>query len=195
MGETLLEQNVWLAAAVCVLVYLLDYLLSHQETRLYREIQGRYLTIEEVYNESPTFDVKTGRPRLVNFRISAILVVMATGVYLVWLVSQRVQQPLVFSVLVGGLILMKLASMARRWRSISLYHGLQKEGGVSEHCEVSRRLYFTVMYNDLYNFTVLYFIVFVLTGSWFFIGGALTCLVAGRRWRDYTVITKYNAGM
>ncbi len=194
MGETLIEQDIWVAAAVCVLIYLLDYLMSHRETHLYQAIQARYLTIEGIYDETSAIGARTGQAHRFNFRLIAILALLVAGVYLVWLVSQRIGQPLLFSILVGGLVLMKLASMARRWRSISLFGGLQKEGGLSEDCQVSRRLYLTVMYNDLYGFTLLYFIVFLLTGSWFFIGGALTCLIAGRRWRDYTVISRYSAG-
>ena len=40
----------------------------------------------------------------------------------------------------------------------------------------------------LYSFVILYLLLFVFTGSWFVLGGALATFVNSRRLRDWVVI-------
>jgi hypothetical protein len=194
MGETLLLQNGLLSTVMCLFVYVLDYLLAHYEAVEYRSKGSRFIKILGVYEDTPSFDA-AGKSQLLNMRILAILLMLAGGVYGLWLLTFEVyNQPLIFKILLGGIILLKVAGMARRWRYISLFRYLGKEGGVEEEPTFSRRLYLTLWYNELYMFSAVYLLAYLVTGSGFFGGGALTCFIAARRWRDYTIISKFSPG-
>lgn len=190
MGASLLAENVWLAVAVCELFFILDMLAADAETRLYHQAAKPYLTIESIYDDDATSSGQ--RPEgLFTWRALVLLALLGAGVYAIWRVGARLHQPIIYAVLIGGLVLYKAANLVRRWRMISFFRCLRKEGGIQGSPSVSRQLVLTAHFNDLYSFSALYLLIFLLTGEWFFLGGSFTCLTAGRRWRDYTVMSKY----
>jgi hypothetical protein len=111
------------------------------------------------------------------------------AVWAAWyLLVQRYNLPEVFAFMLGGLILFEMASMIRQLRFVILFSYIKKGKGMRGKAEVSRRLSGILWFNELYGFAGLYFFGFLLTGSWFFLGGAFTCLVTARRQRDWAVM-------
>jgi hypothetical protein len=53
---------------------------------------------------------------------------------------------------------------------------------------LSSRVVFSARFVELYALAALYGLGFLVSGSWFFVGGALGCLVAAQRWRDWVIL-------
>jgi hypothetical protein len=100
----------------------------------------------------------------------------------------RYHLPEVFAFMLGGLILIEMASMIRQLRFVILFNYMKNSRGLRGKADLSRRLSAILWFNELYGYTVLFFFGFLLTGSWFFLGGAFTCLVTARRQRDWAVM-------
>jgi hypothetical protein len=88
----------------------------------------------------------------------------------------------------GGLVLVHAAASMRRLRNIVLFHHAISAKGLSGKIEYSKRTVHTLSFVELFGFAVLYLLMFLVSGSWFFLGGALVCLVAGNRHRDWTKV-------
>ena len=72
-------------------------------------------------------------------------------------------------------------------RNIALYRRLGLEGADGK-LTIHARAALAPLYADLYFFSALNFLCFVFTLEWFFLGGALACIVSGRRRRDWIVV-------
>jgi hypothetical protein len=195
MGEYWFLGNIWYVIAACEILYVMDYCLGNIETQMYLTSASRYFQIDNIYEQDPYLNRATGKISWVNWRIIIILLLLAGGLYAVWHLSVgKYAEPRIFSILAGGIILLKAASLVRRLRYLSLFQYLGKHGGLEGNLKISRGLFLTAGYTELYGFSLLYLLSFLITGSWFFTGGGFTCFISARRRRDYTLISRYTAG-
>jgi hypothetical protein len=59
--------------------------------------------------------------------------------------------------------------------------------------EFSRQAWLAQVAADVYAFALVYALAYALSGSWFFLGGALTCFISGSRGRDLSLVIDYTA--
>lgn len=85
----------------------------------------------------------------------------------------------VFRFLCGGLILREVAVLTRHARNISLFCFAKEHQGVSGQVRYERWLSYHVSSVELLSFAVLFVIVYLLTGSMSFLGGAVLTAVTG----------------
>lgn len=124
-----------------------------------------------------------------NVRIVGGLLVVAAAILIAWEISVRqYDRPDIFSFLMGGLLLLEAAVALQRFRHIVLFRYARRAEGIRGKIEYSRRLALSLSFFDLYGFVALYVFIFLVSSSWFFLGGALTCFVASRRLRDWVMI-------
>jgi hypothetical protein len=189
MLESLLVNRLEAALPAVLLFYLADYFLTVYEARLYLGGAQRSVNFQGQYSSSTIFHFDKPAPRWWNPQYLWILLILAASVSATWyLLVTRYRLPEVFAFLVGGLLLIEAAVIFRQVRRIILFHYIQNGRGVRGEVEISRRLNLVLWFNELYCFAALYLFCFLLTGSWFFLGGAFTCLVTSRRQRDYAVM-------
>jgi hypothetical protein len=187
--ERLLLTNVWFAIALGVIFYIATYLLGLYEIYLYNTGAKDFIVIPNRYDLTPDRQAAITQRRWFNWKLAAILVVMSIGIGLAWQISiGQYARSDVFSVLIGGLLLLEIADAAQRIRNIILFYNAPKAGNAKGKIEYSRRLVYSQAFFEMYIFATIYLFVFFTTGSWLFFGGGITCIVAGRRQRDWTVI-------
>ena len=189
MIENLLIGNAWFALAAGVVFFTVTFYLAIYEAYLYHAGAKDYLVLEGRYEWLTAFqDIFTGRRR-VSARFLAALLILALGILAAWEVCIRqYSRPDVFSFLIGGLLLLEAAAAMQHVRRIVLFRHARRAEGLQGKIEYSRRLVFTLSFVEQYSFAALYVLMFLVSGSWFFLGGALTCIVAGRRRRDWVKV-------
>ncbi len=91
--------------------------------------------------------------------------------------------------MVGGLVLVEAAESLAHLRNIALFR--QALGGVSVggKIKLGRRAVLTMRYVEWYTLAIIFFGLALLAGSWFCAGGALGCVVAAQRLRDWVIIS------
>ncbi len=189
MLERLLLDSPWLSMVLGVSVFALEHYMAVFEAYLYQSGLKDYVVYDGLYRLTPEYQAVIARRRVISGRLLAILSVLAAGIYVAWWgLTQQLDRPDVFLLLVGGLLLNELAEISRQYRQIMFFREVRRRGGLQGRSQLTRQLGVMRHVFDLYAFVMLYLVLFMLTGSWFLLGGAVACFVSSRRLRDWAVI-------
>lgn len=189
MIERLLINNVWLSILFGTIFYGAAQLLGWYELYLYHAGAKDYFVIPNRYDLNPERQAAITQRRWFTWKFAAILIVLAIGIGAARQVSiGQYNRPDVFSFIIGGVLLLEISDAAQRIRNIILFYYAPKAGNAKGKIEFSRRLIYSQWFFDMYIFAGIYLFAFLVAGSWLFLGGAVTCIVNGRRLRDWTVI-------
>ena len=183
-----LTASPWPGPVLCALVYALSYALGLNAARLYLAGSDEHITFEGGFPGTREYQATwaRGRPGSLRFGLSLALVVAAVSA--AWYACVRVlARPPLYQAAVGGVMLFELVSALESLRRATLL-GQALRQGLDGHVTYSRRAVGTLQYEQLYAFALLFGLFFALTGSWFFVGGALACLVAAQRSRDWVIL-------
>ena len=94
--------------------------------------------------------------------------------------------------LVGTLFLLEVVVHMRHARNLVTSH-FSRRGGVQGRLEQARWFMLRLSAADLAAYAVLFFLLFVLTGSWFVLGGVFGCVInAALHWHraDMALVAK-----
>lgn len=189
MIERLLTDNVWFALAVGVVFYAVSHYLYVYEAYLYHASAKNYVVFQGSYELTPALHSAVAKRRFVDVRLLVILLVLSVAILGAWaIIVERFDRPDIFSFLMGGLLLLEAAVGMRRFRNVVFFRHTQSAVDLRGKIEYSRRFVLTQYFFDLYGFVALYALMFLVSSSWFFLGGALTCFVASRRLRDWVMV-------
>ncbi len=191
MIQTLLTDSYWLAIVVSAVFYALDYYLAINAAYLYHNGAKDFVAYAGSYMKSAGFGDIGSKPRLFAPRLLWVLLFLAVSIgVLRWFFVQQYRQPEVFMFILGGVLLLEAADVLRHFRNLTLFRHIQAGQGVTGTVEYSRELVHTLQFNEMYGYTALYLFAFLISGSWFVLGGAFTCLVTSRRQRDWTLVVR-----
>jgi hypothetical protein len=187
--ESTLLGNPWMAIGLNVLAFVADHYTAIYEAHLYHAGVKMLLIYEGLYKLTPEYQAAITRRRIVSGRLLAILLMLAAGIYAAWWVlTQQLGRPDVFLLLVGGLLLARVAEVSRQYRQIMFFREIRQRGGLQGRLLLTRQLSLMNTVFDLYAFVMLYLLLFLLTGSWFLLGGALVCFVNSRQLRGWIAL-------
>jgi hypothetical protein len=189
MIETALLANPWYGTTLVVAVYVFGYAVALYEARLYYAGAQERFVYREGYSLAREYDDTWRRGRPASWRFLALLFVVAAAIPLVGQVAlQRFSRPELFLAIVGGLVLVEAADSLEHLRNIALFQQAVSGASLAGKIEYDRRTTLTVRYVELYSLAALYFLIALVAGSWFCAGGALGCVVAAQRWRDWVIV-------
>ena len=172
-----------------VIVFAAEHYTAIYEAHLYHTAVKDFIVYDGLYRLTPEYQAVLTRRRWISGRWLATWGVLAAGVYVAWWgLTQQLDRPDVFLLLMGGLLLNELAEISRQYRQIMFFREVRRRGGLHGHISLTRQLGVMRHVFDLYAFVMLYLVLFLLTGSWFLLGGAVACFVSSRRLRDWAVI-------
>ena len=189
MIATALLANPWYAAALVVAMYIFGYIVALYEARLYYAGAQARIVYREGYPLAREYADTWKRGRPASWRFLALLLLVVVAIPLVGqLATQRFARPELFMAIVGGLVLVEAAESLEHLRNIALFR--QALGGVSVggKIELARRAILTMRYVEWYSLAAIFFLIALLAGSWFCVGGALGCVVAAQRLRDWVIM-------
>jgi len=174
---------------LAVLALALDYYTTRYETKFYHSAMKDHVVYEGLYRINPDVAAVPSRRRWMSGRFALTLAVLAIGVGAMWwLLVRQAGRPDVFLILVGGLVLTPLTDALTQYRHIMTFREVRRRGGLSGRVIYTRRAALMQRVYEQYAFVMLYGLLFILIGSWFFLGGAAACFVNSRRLRDWTIV-------
>lgn len=189
MIEQLLISSLWLAVAVGLISYAASYALAFYETALYLGGISSRITLEGQYSLSSNLVKAVEKRRYVDVWLLLRFTAVGVAVWAArWVSLERLHRPEVFSFLLGGLVLIELADCICRLRNISFFRLVRSEKEAKGQITFSRHLVHTLTYAEFYYFAGLFLVIFLVSGSWFVLGGMLSCFLAAQRHRDWTII-------
>jgi len=189
MSTTLLIATPWLAIGLGVIAVAVDHLTALYEAYLYHTVMKGSIDYVERYRLTPEVQTALTQRRWFGPRLLVICVVLALAIGAAWWVCvQQLARPDVFVLLMGGLVLAPTADTLRQYQQIMVFREVRRRGGLQGRVTVARQLSFMQTVYSLYSYVIVYLVLFVFTGSWFVLGGALATFVNSRRLRDWVVI-------
>jgi hypothetical protein len=101
---------------------------------------------------------------------------------------RQLNRPDIFLFMLGGLVLYLLADGLIEFRRVMLFRSAQRGEGIRGQVIFSKRQVWMQNILELYGFVILYLLIFLMGGGWFFLGGAVTCFISSRRQRDWVLV-------
>lgn len=140
------------------------------------------MLFEGSFELTPAFQDDVDRLRYVSPRFLRALLVSCVGIVIVWWLSvQFVNLPAMYSFLVGALVLREAAIHVRHARNVASFKQVKSGDGLKGKLEYSRWFILKTSAVELFSFAALFLFLFLVTGSWFCLGGAVACGVTGRQ--------------
>jgi hypothetical protein len=182
--EKLLIENIWLAVIIWCLIYVSDYYITLYSARLYQASARQYMVFEGSFELTPAFQADVDHLRSVSPRFLLAVLLSCAGIVVVWQISvQFLNLPALYSFLLGALILREAAIHIRHARNIASFRQARNGEGLKGKIEYARWFILKSSAVELFSFAVLFFFLFLVSGSWFFLGGGVACGVTGQQHR------------
>lgn len=177
--------NVWLALLLWMGLYISDYALTLQSARLYQGGGNQHVVYEKGIELTPYYRGEIAALRKVSPRFLFMLGLSSLLLWFVWFLSQLWgPDSLLFETVMGAYLLLEVSVHMRHIRNLAYFRYMKGSRGVSGKIEYSAWLTLRISTVDLIAFSILFLIVFWLTGRLFFAGGAIGCAVTGfKHWR------------
>ena len=185
MVEPLLINHVWLAVAIWVISYTADYYATIYTARLYQARARMFFTFGGSLELTPYYQRDVDQLRRWSPRFGLALLLSVIGIVLVWWLSVGwLSQPDIFLFLMGALVLREAAVLLRHARNITLFRYARDTDGLTGQVSYARWLVLKLSAIELISFALLFCLLFLLAGRWFFLGGGVACLTTGyQQWR------------
>src|SRR5688572_494968 len=185
MLEQLLTDNLWLASLVWALSYYSDFALTLRSARLYHAKAREHLNFGGSFELTPAYQADVDQLRRSSPRFWLALLLSMLGLGLVWVLSLvMLELPALFTFLIGALLLRQAAVHMRHARNLVLFRAARDTGDLTGHLAYARPLVYKLSAAEFAAFGVLFLLLSAVAGSWFLLGGAISCAVTGlQHWR------------
>lgn len=189
MLERLVLTSPWIAVGLAVLVYAANHYTALYEAYLYQTSLKSVIEYQGAYQLPPEVAARLARRRIISGRFVALVGALIACTLAVWWLSVRqYDRPDVFLFMLGGFVLDEGAEVVRQYRAIMIMREVRRRGGLQGRITYTRQLTYMQTVYDRYGLVLLYFFLFLVTGSWFVFGGAVACFATSRHFRDWVVI-------
>jgi hypothetical protein len=163
------------------LLYISDYALTIICARLYRQQQT--IAFEGSYEITPFYQRDINSLRVVSPRFVFILLLTLGALGFLWKLNESSPAPELWQLVLGALIGGQLAVHMRHFRNLILFRGINRADWVRGRIEYGRMGMLRASSWEALAFSGFYLMLFAFTGSWFILGGAVTCFLLGVKHR------------
>jgi hypothetical protein len=171
--------RLWPGLVIWTVLYISDYSLTIACARLYQAGARDKIAFEGSYEITPYYQRDINSLRRVSPRFLAALILSLVLLSVVWWLGMESPWPPMYSFMLGAMVLVELAIHMRHVRNLLLFRALVGSDAVRGRIEYPRRLMLRMSSLELLAFSGLFGVLFLFTGSWFILGGALACLSLG----------------
>ena len=170
-----------LVALVAVGTFVLDWGLTHIGAAASQKVRERW-AIEGSYELNPTWQAEIDSGPRFSWRlvgVAAVLVALLLAMR--YLVEFAELDPAFFAVAAGAVLLLQAPTIMAHATNLQMFRDLADPTAITGSVTFSRWLTLRAAAWYLVRFAVLWLALWVLSQQAFFLGGALSCLLFGRR--------------
>ena len=178
MIEKIFIDNIGFALGVWSIFYIADYYLTIYAARLYRSTAEEHFNVQGSYELTPYYQKDVNALKLISARFVAMLALSWVLIGVIWFLSVRLAEiPELYLLTLGGLILREAAVHLRHARNIATFHLSRSANAVEGKITYSQPFSLRLSAVELLSFAVFCLLLALVVGSWFVLGGALSCSV------------------
>ena len=188
-----LATSPWYGIILWIILYTSDYYLTLFSARGFREIG--HFQLEGSFELTPQYQKDIDHLRPVS-KLHLTLLVAYSGLILIiwWITRLSIFLEWAFPFYLGMFLLLEVAVHLRHLRNIILIREIRRDpGGVEGRIAYRRWFTYRISALELYLFATLFLIIFILTYSIFFLGGAIMCYATGFKHSRLSKKTKIAA--
>lgn len=161
-----------------LVLYIGDYYMTLAAAKGYKEIG--VIQFEKSLELNPIFQKDIDTQAKVSKRHILFLVLFEIGIPVFWFVTVGMfDAGWGYSLFIGMILLMEVTIHIRHFRNLYLLKTYRAKGGITGSITYAQWFSYRVSAFDFYCFAVLYFLFFLLTCSFFFLGGLVICVRIG----------------
>ena len=167
----------WLGLLMWAVLYTSDLVFTMTCARLYQQGAREFVVFEGSYEITPYYQNDVDKLRMFSPRFFAALAASCALQATIWFLTMRVViLPDLYLFALGAMVLVELTIHIRHVRNLFLFRALLAGGGITGRIEYRRPIMLRLSAMEIVSFSILYAILFVVTGNWFLLGGAFACL-------------------
>lgn len=178
--DNYLFESLWPGLAFWFVLYISDYYLTLICARLYQRGVREKIEFEGSYEITPYFQADIDSLRAISPRFIAALLWTEVWLAATWWFSWQSTIAL-YQIVFGAMVSVELTIHIRHFRNLFLFRGITINHAVQGRIRYSRPLSLRMSAVELYGFSALFFVISVFTGSWFTVGGAMSCCVTATK--------------
>jgi hypothetical protein len=183
------RESPWPGLILWVALFLSDYAFTIACARMYRA-QDK-IVFEGSVEITPLYQADVDALRRVSPRFMLVMVAIAALIWLMWEVTTRLGGwPEGYSFFLGMFIGVQLAVHIRHLRNWFLYRHALGADGVRGRFEYPRPILLRMSAFEIIAFAGVFCLLFVVTGSWFMFGGAISCAITA--WKHAKLAENYG---
>jgi hypothetical protein len=161
-------------------LYCSDFLFTMVCARLYQTGVRERLTFEGSYEITPYYQKEVDRLRLLSPRfLVALTATAAVQVALWWLTMRVVSLPGVYLFALGSMVLSQVSVHLRHIRNFFLFRAIVAGNGITGRITYARPVMLRLSAVEFFAFAAAYAVIYLMTQSWFVLGGVVVCLSIG----------------
>ena len=176
------RESPWPGLILWVSLFVSDYALTIAGARMYRA-QDK-IVFEGSVEITPLYQADVDALRRLSPRFLSVLFLIAALIWFMWQVTALAASWLdAFPFFLGMFIGVQLAVHVRHLRNWFLYRHALGVDGVRGRFEYPRQILLRMSALELIAFAGVFCLLFVVTGSWFMFGAAMSCAItAGKHY-------------
>jgi hypothetical protein len=178
---TFFFDHLWPGVVVWALLYISDYSLTIACAQLYRRQQT--IVLEGSYEITPFYQRDIDSLRIVSPRFVFVLLLTLGMLSFLWILNESSPAPELYQFILGILIGVQLAIHMRHLRNLVLFRLINRTDLIRGRIEYSRVVILRASSWECFAFSGFFLMLFLFTGSWFILGGAVGCISLGVKHR------------
>lgn len=161
-----------------IILYISDYYMTLAAAKGYKE--AGVIQFEKSLELNPAFQKDINSQTKVSTRHLIFLFIYSMAIPIFWFITvQMFEVYWAYSFFIGALILMEVTIHMRHLRNLYLLYVFRNSGGITGSITYAQWFSYKISAFDFYLFSILYLLFFLLTYSFFFLGGLVICLRIG----------------
>lgn len=161
-----------------IILYISDYYMTLSTAKGYRDTQE--IKFEKSFELNPAFQKDIDSQTRVSRRHVTFLILYTAAVLFFWFIAVKMfDAAWGYSFFLGLLILMEVTIHMRHFRNWYFLKMFRSKGGITGGITYAQWFSYQVSAFEFYCFAILYLLFFLLTYSFFFLGGVVICLRIG----------------
>ncbi len=184
--ELTLIEHWWLGPLATVVVFVSDYYLTIRSARLYHAGGKDHMEVEGSYELNPTYEADVDSLRLLSPRLFLTMVLTTALLVGVWILSVSWESPFpveAYFFALGAFVCLQGPIHVRHTQNLVLFRHAIGGRGITGNVRFDRWLSLEISAAGMWMAAAFFLIWFLLTGSWFLLGGAMSCAVVAIRQR------------
>ncbi len=184
--EITLLEHWWLGPLATVAVYVSDYYLTIRSARLYHAGGKNHMEVEGSYELNPRFEADIDSLRLFSPRLLLTALVTTAFLVVVWMLGvwQALLPVEFYFFALGSFVCLQGPIHVRHIQNLVLFRHAVAGRGVTGSVRFERWLSLEISAVGMWMAATFFLLWFLLTGSWFLLGGAMSCGIVGLKQRQ-----------